>query len=208
MAVVNGQDIRRDALATACVERFGKDVLEGLVNKRLIMHHCRNRNIEVTDAGNRCRNRPHGQAIQNRPRAMAANARARARHQRRTIQARYPLADARPAEVRGRTSSTVSDEQLKKAYEAQYGPAVKCRLIVVGDRKQAEQLHRQLIDQPDDFARLAMQHSQDVNSASIGGLIQPIRHHVGDPAIETRSVRACSRTRFRRSSRSASNSRF
>jgi parvulin-like peptidyl-prolyl isomerase len=29
-----------------------------------------------------------------------------------------------------------------------------------------------------------MQHSVDVNSASIGGLIQPIRHHVGDPAIE------------------------
>ena len=29
-----------------------------------------------------------------------------------------------------------------------------------------------------------MQHSIDVNSASIGGLIQPIRHHVGDPAIE------------------------
>ena len=29
-----------------------------------------------------------------------------------------------------------------------------------------------------------MQNSLDVNSASIGGLIQPIRHHVGDPAIE------------------------
>ena len=49
MAVVNGQDIRRDALASACVERYGEEVLEGLVNKRLILHHCRNRNIEVTD---------------------------------------------------------------------------------------------------------------------------------------------------------------
>src|SRR5262249_48235055 len=49
MAVVNGQDIKRDALGTACVERFGKDVLEGIVNKRLIAHHCRNRQIEVTD---------------------------------------------------------------------------------------------------------------------------------------------------------------
>ena len=36
MAVVNGQDISRDALAAACVERFGEEVLEGLVNKRLI----------------------------------------------------------------------------------------------------------------------------------------------------------------------------
>jgi parvulin-like peptidyl-prolyl isomerase len=78
----------------------------------------------------------------------------------------------------------VTDEQLQKAYEAQFGAAMKCRLIVVGDRQLAEQLHKQLAAQPAEFAKLAMQHSQDVNSASIGGLIQPIRHHVGDPNIE------------------------
>jgi parvulin-like peptidyl-prolyl isomerase len=78
----------------------------------------------------------------------------------------------------------VTPDQLQKAYEAKFGPAVQCRLIVVSDRQLAEQLHRQLTARPDDFARLAMQHSVDVNSASIGGLIQPIRHHVGDPAIE------------------------
>jgi hypothetical protein len=49
MAVVNGQDIRRGALASACVDRYGEEVLEGLVNKRLILHHCKNRGIEVTD---------------------------------------------------------------------------------------------------------------------------------------------------------------
>ena len=29
-----------------------------------------------------------------------------------------------------------------------------------------------------------MQHSQDVNSASSSGLIQPIRRHLGDPKLE------------------------
>src|SRR4029079_6993357 len=52
------------------------------------------------------------------------------------------------------------------------------------DRKKAEQILRQVTAQPNDFARLAMQESGDVNSASIGGLIQPIRYTVGDPAIE------------------------
>jgi parvulin-like peptidyl-prolyl isomerase len=61
---------------------------------------------------------------------------------------------------------------------------VKCRLIVVNDRQLAEQLRSQVTQKPADFPRLAMQHSVDVNSASIGGLIQPIRKHVGDPAIE------------------------
>src|SRR4029079_6772970 len=76
------------------------------------------------------------------------------------------------------------DKELQEAYEAAYGPAVKCRLIVVDNRQKAEDLHRQLLAQPTEFAKLAMQNSLDVNSASIGGMIQPIRHHVGDPAIE------------------------
>ena len=183
MAVVNGQDIRRDALATACVERFGKEVLEGLVNKRLIMHHCRNREIEVTDQEvdaeiDRMAKRfkiGREQWLQMLERERGINA----EQYKRDIL--WPTLALRKCAA---DQLTVSDEQLQKAYEAQYGPAVKCRLIVVGDRQLAEQLHRQLVDKPDDFARLAMQHSIDVNSASIGGLIQPIRHHVGDPAIE------------------------
>ena len=102
MAVVNGQDIRRDALATACCERFGNEVLEGLVNKRLIMHYCRNRNINVTDQEvdaeiDRMAKRfkiGKEQWLQ-----MLENERGITR---RTVQARYPLADARPAQVRGR----------------------------------------------------------------------------------------------------------
>ena len=183
MAVVNGQDIKRDALGTACVERFGKDVLEGLVNKRLIMHHCSNRNIEVTDA-----------EVDAEVDRMAKRFKI---GREQWLQCSNASAASPPSNTSaiscGRCSRcgsarpknlVVSDAQLNEAYKAQYGASVKCRLIVVADRKLAEQLHRQLTDRPDDFARLAMQNSVDVNSASIGGLIQPIRHHLGDPNIE------------------------
>ncbi len=183
MAVVNGQDIRRDALATACVERFGKDVLEGLVNKRLIMHHCRNRNIEVTDQEvdaeiDRMAKRfkiGREQWLQMLERERGINV----EQYKRDIL--WPTLALRKCAA---DQLAVSDEQLNEAYEAQYGAAVKCRLIVVRDRQLADKLHRQVSEQPNDFARLAMQNSVDVNSASIGGLIQPIRHHIGDPAIE------------------------
>jgi parvulin-like peptidyl-prolyl isomerase len=183
MAVVNGQDIKRDALGTACVERFGKDVLEGLVNKRLIMHHCRNRNIEVTDQEidaeiDKMAKRfkiGREQWVQMLERERGINV----EQYRRDIL--WPTLALRKCAAK---DLEISDVQLNEAYEAQYGPSVKCRLIVVADRKLAEQLHRQLTDRPDDFARLAMQNSIDVNSASIGGLIQPIRHHLGDPNIE------------------------
>ena len=183
MAVVNGHDIRRDALASACVDRYGEDVLEGLVNKRLILHHCANRNIKVTDeevdveidrmAARFKIGREQWLDMLQRERGINVE-----QYKRDIL---WPTLALRKLAA---DQLTVSDEQLQKAYEAQFGPAVKCRLIVVPDRQLAEQLHRQLTDRPDDFARLAMKHSVDVNSASIGGLIQPIRRHVGDPAIE------------------------
>jgi parvulin-like peptidyl-prolyl isomerase len=183
MAVVNGQDIRRDALATACVERFGEDVLEGLVNKRLILHHCRNRNVVVTDADidaeiDRMAARfkiGREQWLDMLERERGINV----QHYRRDIL--WPTLALRKCAAE---QLNVSEEELTKAYEAQFGSAVKCRLIVVNDRQKAEEIRRQVAERPDDFARLAMQHSQDVNSASIGGLIQPIRKHVGDPGIE------------------------
>jgi parvulin-like peptidyl-prolyl isomerase len=183
MAIVNGREIRRDALGTACVERFGKDVLEGLVNKRLIMHHCRNRNIEVTDQEidaeiDRMAKRfkiGREQWLQMLERERGINA----EQYKRDIL--WPTLALRKCAA---NDLEVGEEKLNEAYEAQYGPAVKCRLIVVNDRQLAEKIHRQVSDQPNDFPRLAMQHSVDVNSASIGGLIQPIRHHLGDPAIE------------------------
>jgi len=183
MAVVNGQDIRRDALATACAERFGEEVLEGLVNKRLILHHCRNRQIDVTD-----------QEIEAEISRMAARFKIGREQWLDMLQRdrgvniqQYKRDILWPTLALRKLAAdqlAVTDEQIQRAYHARYGDAVKCRLIVVDNRALAEQLHRQLTAQPDDFARLAMQHSIDVSSASIGGLIQPIRHFVGDPNIE------------------------
>jgi parvulin-like peptidyl-prolyl isomerase len=182
MAVVNGQDIRRDALASACVERFGDEVLEDLVNQRLIMHHCRNRGIEVTD-----------QEIEAEIDRMAARFKIGREQWLQMLERERGVNVARYKRILWQVLAlrkcaadelAVSEEQLKKAHEAQFGQAVKCRLIVVQDRQLADQLQRQLTAQPADFPRLAMQHSVDVNSASIGGLIQPIRRHVGDPTIE------------------------
>lgn len=183
MAVVNGQDIRRDALATACCERYGNEVLEGLVNKRLIQHHCKNRQIEVTDQEveaeiDRMAKRfkiGKEQWLQMLEKERGINA---AQYKRDIL---WPTLALRKCAAK---DLVVSDKELLEAYEAQYGAAVKCRLIVVAEKQKAEELRRQIADRPADFARLAMQNSIDVNSASIGGLIQPIRHHVGDPNIE------------------------
>src|SRR5690606_1607218 len=48
-AMVNNETISRDALAKDCLVHYGKDVLESMVNRKLIQVTCERRNIVITD---------------------------------------------------------------------------------------------------------------------------------------------------------------
>ena len=187
MAIVNGKDINRRQLEHACIERHGEEVLESLVNKRLIEHHCKNRNIRVTP-----------EEIEQELQTMAkrfklgreqwlellANERGIGEQEyKRDIL--WPTIDLRKLAA---SNLTATQEELQREYETLYGPSVRARIIVVNEQQKAAAIHRQLTANPDEFARLAMNESIDVNSASIGGLIQPIRPHVGDRGLERAGV--------------------
>ncbi|TWT88571.1 Foldase protein PrsA precursor [Pseudobythopirellula maris] len=183
MAIVNGQDISRPTLVEACVERHGESVLESLVNKRLIEHHCRKRGLTVTDAEIEAEvdrmaarfklGREQWLELLQNERNVSAN-----EYKRDILWPTLALRKLAADDLQA------TPEEISKAYEARFGASIRTRLIVVSDAAKAEQLRREVVARPDDFTRLAMQHSEDVNSASIGGLIQPIRRHTGDPAIE------------------------
>ena len=48
MATVNTKRITREDFARDCLRHFGKEVLESMVNKRLITLECQRRGITVT----------------------------------------------------------------------------------------------------------------------------------------------------------------
>ena len=75
-------------------------------------------------------------------------------------------------------------EEITKAFDNQFGPAVKARIIVVRSPAEAEKLRAQVLAAPDDFGALARQHSIDVGSASANGWVQPVRRHSGEPQFE------------------------
>lgn len=183
MAIVNGQDINRRDLENACAERFGEDVLESMINKRLILHHCQKRGITVTKAEVEAElvriakrfklDREHYLELLTNERGITE-----AEYKRDILWPTIALRKLASNEL------AVTDEELRQEYESQYGPSVQARIIVLDDAARAQQVQQQLSTNPDDFARVAMSESIDVNSRSIGGLIQPIRPHVGDEAIE------------------------
>ena len=183
MALVNGKDISRTQLIDACVQRYGKDVLESLVNKRLITNLCANRNITVTNEEiaaeiDRMAKRfqlGREQWLELIQKERGVTPQDYARDIVWPTLALRKLADAQ---------LQVTPEEIQKAYEQEFGEMVRTRLIAVSNADKARQIHAEVTAKPDDFARLAIAHSEDVNSASLGGLIQPIRRHVGDKSIE------------------------
>ncbi|MCA9237127.1 MAG: peptidyl-prolyl cis-trans isomerase [Planctomycetales bacterium] len=183
MAIVNGQDISRQDLADACVRRYGEEVLESLVNKRLIANHCAKRGITVTEAeiaaevdrmASRFQlGREQWLEMLQKERGISPNQYA--------SDIVWPTLALR--KLAGENIKPTAQE-INQAYEREYGEMIRTRLIAVSDANQANQLHQQLATNPAGFARAAIEHSEDVNSASVGGLIQPIRRYMGDPAIE------------------------
>jgi len=183
MAIVNGKDISRHDLIDACVRRYGEDILESLVNKRLIEGHCNRRNIHITN-----------QDINVEIERMAKRFKLGRQQWLELLQKERGIGPEEYARdivwptlaLRRLAAQEIeaSEAELQKAIEQNYGETVRARLIAVSNAELASKLHAELIENPDRFARLAIEHSVDINSASIGGLIQPIRRHVGDPVIE------------------------
>ena len=49
LAVVNGQQITRNQIATESTRRFGKDVLESIIKKMLVLQQCQKSGINITE---------------------------------------------------------------------------------------------------------------------------------------------------------------
>lgn len=183
MAVVNGEPISRAELQAESLYHYGKGVLENVVHKMLIADYCQANNIVVTR-----------QMVDEEIDRMAQRFMVDRNDWLKMLEKERGITPLQYAEdiiwptialrmiAAGEIQPTEQDVQ--QAYETQFGSAVQCRLIAFNDRPTAEKVRATALAAPDEFGNLAKQYSVDVNSASAKGLIQPIRRHLGDAALE------------------------
>ncbi|MBL9092331.1 MAG: peptidylprolyl isomerase [Planctomycetaceae bacterium] len=182
-AVVNGVRITRQQLAQECLRQFGEGVLDGLVNRTLIADHCAKHNIVITR-----------QQVDEEIDRMAERFAVPRDEWLKMLQSERNITPEQYANdiiwptVALKTIAAAqiqpTEQEIAQAYETQFGPSVQCRLIALNDMPTAQKVLAQAAASPDDFGLLAKRYSVDVNSASAKGLIQPIRKHMGDPALE------------------------
>ncbi|HEV3004779.1 MAG TPA: peptidylprolyl isomerase, partial [Pirellulales bacterium] len=183
MALVNGEKIERAELAREALRHFGEEVLESIINKRLISAECTRRNIAVTqpevkEEMDRMAQRfgmPTDQLL------------TMLREERHITPEQYAKEIIWPTVALRKLAGNrlrVSEKDFKEAFDMLYGEAVQARLIACATAREAEMLRAQALANPEEFGNLAKQHSIDTVSASAKGLIQPIHHHQGDANIE------------------------
>lgn len=183
VAVVNADPITRDQLSQATLDRYGKDVLDNMVNRYLILQQCKQQGIEITNEDVRTEiariakkfglDVPLYLQLLQEERDISPD-----QYSREII---WPILALREL-VRDQVE--VSEDEFNRAYLAQFGEAVKCRMIMTDRKALADQIQAQATTAPGTFAALAREHSNDETSASIGGLIPPIRRYMGDSRIE------------------------
>jgi parvulin-like peptidyl-prolyl isomerase len=183
VAVVNANPITRKTLAAEAVKRYGADVLDNMLNRHLILQACTHNGIVVTkeevSAEIRRLAGKFGLSLEGylqllqEERDISPN-----QYSREII---WPMLALRRLVA---DKVQVTTEESNRAFSSQFGEAVKCRLIMVGDKSKADDVHRAAVARPAQFAQLAKDFSEDESSASVGGLIPPIRRYNGDSRLE------------------------
>jgi len=183
VAVVNADPITTDQLAAEAVRRYGVDMLDNMINRHLILQACTQAGIEVTNGDVSAEihriaakfNLPTDQYLRllQDERDISPD-----QYAREVI---WPMMALRRL-VHDRVQ--VTDEEFNRAFLARYGESVKCRMIMVDKPDLAQSLQQRAAAAPDQFGALAKEFSQDEASASVRGLIPPIRRFTGDSRVE------------------------
>ncbi len=195
-ALVNHRQITREQLALACLERHGTEVLDGMINRLILFQEIKKEGILITDQDIRQEVQRAAEAMgvvdaQGRPDlqrwyAMIQEQQGldRQRYLREIV---WPTVALKKLVLRRRPEQVkVTPEDLRKAFEANYGPRVKCRAIVLNNPRTAQIVWEKARANPDPiyFGQLSSKYSVDANLRVLNGEIPPIQRHSGRPVLE------------------------
>ena len=176
--------ISDDEVAQECVKRLGKEVLDNMVHRATIQLACQSRGVEVTPAEVDKEivriaaefKIPTEQYLQ----MLQAERNINPQQYRRDVI--WPMLALR--KLAG-TDVKVADEEIQKAFQREYGPRVKVRMILCDNQRRAQAAWQKAKEDPDNFEKYVQEFSIDQASKSLDGSVPPIPRHSGSPNIET-----------------------
>ena len=183
LAVVNGKPVTRQQLANECMRRFGKEVLQSVINKQLVYAECQKRGIIITekDVNDEIVNQARKFKMSDERYLSLITSRRNIpvdRYKNDIVWSELALRKLAASQLQ------VDQNEIQKRLDFEFGPKVQVREIVLKSQEDAQAVLQQARTNPQDFSRLAKEYSTNANSASMGGLLPPIRRNSGLPVFE------------------------
>jgi len=195
-AIINDRQITVRDLAEECIKRHGTDVLEGTINRHLLEQALRERNISISQQELDAEIARAAVAMGKTTAGGKPDVKAWIDTVTKEQHVGYDLyvRDAVWPSVALKKlcgDVKVTDEDMHRGFDANYGPRVKCRVIVLNNLRKAQEVfaiaQQQLNKYPDKgaekFGELAEQYSIDP-SRSVKGRVPPIQKWGGVKELE------------------------
>ena len=198
-ATINGSTITIEELAEECIARYGRDVLEGAISRRLLEQECRRKKIQVTQRDVDLELTKAATALgQLDPvtKQPDVDGWLKSVTDEQGISRELYIQDAVwPSVALKRIVEKdvkVTQQDLDRGYEANYGPRVRCRAIVLNNLRRAQEVWDMARKDPSvsNFGRLAEQFSIEASSRALRGEVPPIQKWGGSAAPRGGSVQA------------------
>ncbi|MBS0203551.1 MAG: peptidylprolyl isomerase [Planctomycetes bacterium] len=180
MAKVNNESITYDAVAEECVARHGREVLDDMIHRMIILKACEAQNVVVSEQ----------EVTQEITRVAArfkldvASYLQMLQTERNITPMQYRTSVVWPMLALKKLAGEkveITDEDIQKAFVRNYGPRVKARVIMFDNLRQANTIWERVKRAPETFEQMAQDHSVDPNSRSLGGQVPPIPRYTGGP---------------------------
>lgn len=191
-AIINGTQITMVQLADECIERHGVEVLEGMINRRILEQACRQRKLAVSeqDIDEEIARAAvmMGVTLENGQPDIPSWLKRITEEQGTTVDLyrRDVVWPSAALKKLVQTTVKVDETDLQKGYESNFGPRVRCRAIVLNQHRKAQEVWEMAKKNPtaEAFGDLAEQFSVETASRSLRGEVPPIRRHSGQPILE------------------------
>jgi parvulin-like peptidyl-prolyl isomerase len=191
-AMVYDTQITLRELAEECIARHGQEVLDGVISRKILEQACQKQNITVTaaeiereiahEALTSVKSRPDGApdvdawlALVTKKHGMSLDV-----YRNDVVWPAVALKKLAGSKIE------VSDEDIRKGFEANYGPRVRCLAIVLNNQRRAQQVFElaRKHNTSEAFGDLAAQYSIEPSSQALRGEVPPIQKYGGQPDLE------------------------
>lgn len=183
MARVNKEIIPFDLVAEECVSRYGKEVLDDIINRTMIQQACEAARVtvteeEVTTEISRVAKR-FNLDVNNWYQMLQSERGITPQQYRRSVI--WPMLALKKLATE---KVDLTEEEVNRSFVRNYGPRVKVRMILMDNLRRATGVWDKVNADPNNFEKYAQEFSIDPQSRALGGSVPPIPKYSGNDSVE------------------------